>query len=143
MKKVLSAWGISRVTAKVTEYFDEALLNNNVRETKELENVFYWNCEQIPQKYEEYRVEETENRRSMDEISAYEIVNAIRDVIEQQISLSKQDLVRKTAKKFGYARLGNVIETTINNAIDVACEMNVVEVTQDDKVKAPESIENF
>ena len=54
----------------------------------------------------------------MDDISSYEILNAIIEVLDEQVALSETDLIRETAKKFGFTRMGSIIETTIQNAIE-------------------------
>ena len=53
----------------------------------------------------------------MDDIPSEEIINAIIEVLKEQISISEMDLVRETAKKFGFSRLGSVIENTVKYAI--------------------------
>lgn len=40
----------------------------------------------------------------------------------------------KTAKKFGYKRLGSVIETSIGNAIDIGVKNNVLEIVEGEKI---------
>lgn len=57
------------------------------------------------------------NKRNMDDIPFEEILNAVMEVLQEQDSLSETDLVREPAKKFGFSRLGNVIENTVRYAI--------------------------
>ena len=57
-------------------------------------------------------------KRSVDEIASEEIANALKEVLCEQICLSESDLIRETAKKFGYSRIGGVIEKTIGFAIE-------------------------
>lgn len=47
-------------------------------------------------------------------ISSEEIINAVKEVLCQQISLSEADLVRETAKKFGYTRAVGTTESVIS-----------------------------
>ena len=102
--------------------------------TNDGSNVFYWRKDQIPDEYAVYRTEDTiGSKRSMDEISSYEIANAIREVLEEQISLLRKDLIKETAKKFGYTRLGAVIENTIDYAIDRAKDRELI--SEDDSGK--------
>ncbi|MCM1022652.1 MAG: hypothetical protein NC395_01170 [Prevotella sp.] len=71
-----------------------------------------------PDKYEGYRVDNTESgKRSMDDIAPQEIINAVTKVLREQISLSETDLIRETAKKFGYSRIGGVIENSVEYAV--------------------------
>ena len=82
------------------------------------DKTFYWRNGQNPDKYEGYRVDDSESgKRSMDDIASQEIINAVTEVLHEQISLSENDLIRETAKKFGYSRMGGVIESSIEYAI--------------------------
>lgn len=134
MKRVLAAWDISRSGSRVENCFEAAMSLVQKDTTMDMENVFYWKTGQKPEEYDVYRVEDQYgNKRNMDEISSYEIINAIKEVLIQQISLSKADLIRETSKKFGFTRIGNVIEITVNNAIQYAIEQGMISVL-DEKV---------
>lgn len=39
------------------------------------------------------------------------------EVLSEQIGLSRADLIRETAKKFGYTRLGTVMTSTVEFAV--------------------------
>ena len=135
IKKVVSAWDISRVGSRAEASFDEAMKKVEKIETVDGENVFYWSVVQNPNEYTGYRVEDADgNKRSMDDIASQEIINAIKEVLDEQISLSKEDLIRETAKKFGYTRLGSVIETAVTYAINSAMTKGIVVVDEAGKV---------
>lgn len=120
LRKVLNAWGISRGGSRVEAIFSSALAKIEKGITNDEERVFYWKKDQLPEEYMIYRVEDAEgNKRSMDDIPSQEILNAIIEVLKEQISLSEMDLVRETAKKFAFSRLGNVIEISVKYAIGV------------------------
>ncbi len=53
----------------------------------------------------------------MDDVTSQEIINAVTEVLREQISLSETDLIRETAKKFGYSRMGGVIESSVEYAV--------------------------
>lgn len=106
----------------------------DVRTTADGANKFYWRADQIPEEYDIYRTEDNAgSKRSMDDISSYEIINAIKEVLDEQISLTKKDLVRETAKKFGFSRLGGVIENTVLAAVETAKKRNIL--AEDDSGK--------
>ena len=119
MKKVLNAWGITRGGSKVEVIFADVIKSIPKNITADEDRVFIWTKEQDPETYSIYRVEDedTENR-DIDEIVSEEIRNAVKEVLCQQISLSESDLIKETAKKFGYSRIGGVIEKTIGFAIE-------------------------
>lgn len=118
MKKVLNEWSITRSGSKVERIFIDAVSGISVNMTTDSDRAFYWRNDQNPDKYEGYRVDGTESgKRSMDDIASQEIINAVTEVLCEQISLSETDLIRETAKKFGYSRMGGVIESTVEYAV--------------------------
>lgn len=131
-RRVISAWNITRLTSRVEAILDKALERLELNITKDEDRIFYWRGDQQPEEYPVFRTEEdTESKRTMDEISSYEISNAIKRVLEEQVSLSRMDLIRETAKKFGFLRMGAVIENTISYAIDCAVMRGVIKEESD------------
>ena len=118
MKKVLSAWGITRGGSRVEGIFLDVIKDIPMNVTYDDERVFIWKKDQNPDTYTLYRVDDAEaGKRSMDEIASEEIRNAVTEVLCEQISLSETDLIKETAKKFGYSRMGGVIESSVGYAI--------------------------
>ena len=125
MKKVLSAWSITRGGSKVDIIFADILKAIPKNITADEDRVFIWKKEQSPEAYSIYRIEgDDTEKRSIDEIVSEEIMNAAKEVLCQQISLSEGDLIRETAKKLGYSRIGGVIEKTIGFAIEKDIQAN-------------------
>ncbi|MBE5964310.1 MAG: DUF3320 domain-containing protein [Lachnospira sp.] len=119
VKKVVSAWGINRSTIKVEKVFANALRDLDIRISADGDIAFVW--KQDMPALTSYRVADKEgNKRSMDDVPSEEIIIASLEVLKEQGNLSETDLVKETAKKFGYMRLGNVITNTIKNAITKA-----------------------
>lgn len=118
MKKVLNEWSITRSGSKVESIFIDAVSGISANKTTDGDRTFYWRNDQNPDKYEGYRVDDTESgKRSIDDIASQEIINAVTEVLREQISLSETDLIRETAKKFGYSRMGGVIESSVEYAV--------------------------
>lgn len=118
VRKILAAFDISRSGSRVENVINDALSKIQKSETKEGEQIFYWRSDQTPDTYEGYRVEDQlGNRRSMDEIPVQEILNAVCEVLKEQVSLAREDLVREAAKKFGYTRMGSIMEKAVEAAI--------------------------
>ena len=119
VKKVVSAWGINRSTIKVEKVFANALRDLDIRISADGDIAFVW--KQDMPALTSYRVADKEgNKRSMDDVPSEEIMIASLAVLKEQGNLSETDLMKETAKKFGYMRLGNVITNTIKNAITKA-----------------------
>ena len=129
-KKLLSAFGIARLGSRLETVLDQAMLSVQKKETVENGNVFYWLLEQESDDYVGYRVDDPNGnaKRSMDDIATTEIINALIEVLGEQISLPKEDLIRETAKKFGYTRLGTIIDASVSYAIEVAISKKLIAV---------------
>lgn len=123
IKKVISAFDITRVTAKAEERVREALAQLPVTEI----DGFLWQNDVMPDSYTIYRTPaEGDEKRSMDEIPSQEIANAVREIIKSQISMTRADLVRVTAATFGYNRIGGAIESAAEKGIIYAMEKGFV-----------------
>lgn len=132
LKKVLSAWGITRSGSRVEKVFDEVITVACGNVNSSNGSVFYWQENQIPAAYSSCRVSDSDcEKRSMDDICAEEIAAGIALVLENQVSMLKSDLIRETAKLFGYTRTGGVIETSIGNGIDYAANAGKISVTDE------------
>lgn len=127
MKKVLNAWTISRGGSRVESIFLDAIKDLPMRTTLEEDRVFLWNVQQAPEKYTGFRVEDENGiKRSMEDIAFEEIQNAMIAVLQEQISLSDADLIRETAKKFGFSRMGGIIENTLHYSISRALMLGAI-----------------
>lgn len=115
-KKVFSAWGITRSGAKIESIFLDATQGITDCVTADEDRVFIWQRGQKPEQYTIYRVSD-DAKRSADDVPSEEIINAVKEVLSQQISLSESDLIRETAKKLGYSRTVGVVESTISFAV--------------------------
>lgn len=119
-KKVLSAYGISRSGSKTEEYLSTILAKIEHTETADGENIFCWSPVQEPTEYKIYRTAGSEGlKRNIDDISSYEILNAATEVLNQQGSIGKDDLIKETANRLGFARIGSLITATVNNAVEL------------------------
>ena len=138
-KKTMNSWGISRSGSRVEGILDQLLTGLNIKVTKVDNTQFCWRQDQMPDQYRDYRIATTEEeKRSMDDISPEEISNAIKTVIELQVSLSRTDLIRETAKLFGFTRMGNVIELAVNHGIKEALQREWICLSEDgEKVSIP------
>ena len=117
-----------------------SLWNIEKKETNDDERIFYWKMDQLPEKYNYYRVEDAEgNKRAMDDVPSHEIINAIIEVLEEQISIGDKTLVREVAKKFGYSRLGNVIENSIKFAIEYGINTEILIKMENGNLKLNEN----
>ena len=134
-KSVLSAYGISRSGNRAEAILDRVLGRIMHSETSDNGVIFVWQPEQKPDEYNVYRVsEQNENRRNIDDISSKEILNAAIQVLSEQGGMQKSDLIKESAKKFGFTRTGALIDTTVGFAVDNAIKNGKLVVSQDGKI---------
>lgn len=135
LRKVLGAFGISRAGARVEGIFSAVLEGEEKVVTRDEDREFYWKKEQNPDEYAIYRVGEDESgRRSMDDIPSREIQNAALEVLRQQGSMTRADLVRETGKKFGFSRLGNVIESVVGYVLQESLDKGLLQESENGKI---------
>lgn len=127
-KKVTALWGISRGGSKVDSIFETAVSRIRKNKRTEGDRIFYWKEGQYHDICEGYRVVDSNgNKRNMDDIPPQEVLCAIKEVLNEQISLSESDLVKDTAKKFGFSRTGSVIESAVKYAVAMGIKLNKIE----------------
>lgn len=137
MKKVISAWGMTRSGNRVEQCFDEALRKVAPPSTVSNGMEFFWREDQDPESYDGCRISDGPNKRSMDEICTEEIRNGITRVLRSQISMPKSELIRETAKLFGFSRSGAVTESAVEAALLNAQELGLI-VCNEDRISLPE-----
>ncbi|MFD0716050.1 DUF3320 domain-containing protein [Paenibacillus sp. GCM10027626] len=136
-KRVLQAWGITRMGAKLERRFTELLAKLKLQTTETEETVFFWPEGVDPQRYEIYRVSTDDaNRRIAEDLPSEEIAAAVKAVLASQISLPQEELVKQVVKALGYARAGTVLEKVIKQGIEKAIELEYALVDEQLRIVA-------
>ncbi len=125
-KRTLNSWGIYRPIVKINKYFEKLVNDLNPKQTNFNGKIFIWNEDQNPDTYEGYRTPTDKERRDITDIPPEEIINAIKDVVNNQFALSSSDLVREVGKVFGYSRLGNNLKAIIGECIDLSVKAGYI-----------------
>ena len=86
----------------------------------------FWLDEESAKDYQNYRAPSS---RSITEIPAIEIANAIREVIDEEFSLPKDKIPTIAARKLGFASAGAKICEVINKTIDLLAQNGVITIT--------------
>ena len=108
---------------RVAAHLDSIFADMKIEQTQHGKSIFFWNYGQLPSTYFIYRVAASElQKREADHLPPEEIANAIKDILSSQLSLSKSDLVKETAKLFGYARIGINVENAVLLGLHVATQ---------------------
>lgn len=137
-KTVLSAYGISRSGTRAEALLDSVLGRIMHSETSDNGVIFIWKPEQKPDEYEIFRVADSNaDKRNIDDIPSNEILNAVIQILCEQGSMLKSDLIKETSKKFGFTRTGSLIEITVGFAVENAINGGKLSVSQDGKINIP------
>jgi hypothetical protein len=121
IRRVIQSYGITRSGVRIQTYLDKLIEGMNLQTTQQEDMIFYWAPGQDPETYFTYRPTATEeDRRDAREIPVQEAAGAVRQVLEDQISLNQEDLIRESAKLMGYTRLGSAVTNLFSNAVRYA-----------------------
>jgi len=128
-KRVIQSYGITRAGTRIQERLDAVYKDMNLTVTQQAEQRFYWNGDQNPEDYSLFRCSgEEENKREAKDVPVQEAANALYQVLYDQISLTKEDLIRETAKLLGYARVGSGVSALMSLTLTYAQERGRVGV---------------
>ncbi|MFB9864912.1 DUF3320 domain-containing protein [Rufibacter immobilis] len=120
-KRVLAVWGISRNGSRLNAYFEDLFARLPIKKTQLGKNIILWKGEHQPESYPFFRVSELEiQKREADDLPPEEIANGIKEILTNQISLPKNELIREASRLFGYARLGANVEMAMGTGIAYA-----------------------
>ncbi|WP_290797541.1 DUF3320 domain-containing protein [Flavihumibacter sp. UBA7668] len=120
-KRMLNAWGISRMGTRINAHLEQLIQLTGCQVVDEGYNIFFW----VDGRREltSYRIAKLDEfKRSAEDISPEEIAVGVREILLNQVSLLRTDLLKETARLFGYSRLGTLVETVIDSGIQRAIE---------------------
>ena len=109
----------------------DALRSMRVKNTLNSGQKFYLKDDQEPYAYLVFREPSEQEKRTMDVICEQEVENAIYQIMENQCSLSKEDLIREVGKLVGFLRMGVVIEKSVKSGIQCAISKGFIEKSVD------------
>ncbi|MCR4611723.1 MAG: hypothetical protein K5644_07475, partial [Lachnospiraceae bacterium] len=89
---------------------------------------YYWLDKESSQDYNTYR---SPSPRSILEIPAIEIINAIKELVREEYSLPLDKIPTLTAKKFGFSGPGKAISATVKEIVNYMLKNNVIELKGD------------
>lgn len=130
-KRVLTAWNISKFGSRIKAHFEILLSQLQIKQTDKNEDVVFWNSTLVPEDYEEYRVATINGqKRDAEDIPSDEIANGVKEILNNQISLPKEDLIREASKLFGFARTGTQVELAMKKGIEMALAKGFIKETE-------------
>jgi len=120
-RRVASFWGHERFTARVSEHAMELLEECvSAGELHIDENGFVWTHADQPAACLYFRTpeDEADPEREVEDLAPQEVAAAALHLLRQHISVPLDDLVRQTAKLFGYPRAGSRMQAVLLGGIE-------------------------
>jgi len=112
LKKIATLYGREKVTSFVTENFD-CVMQNLAREGIVAKKGFYYvKGEDIPM----LRVSDS-RIREVKHIAIEELANGLKEIIRQNISITKDGLFHAIVKHLGFSRIGDNIQARLDEAL--------------------------
>ncbi|MBP1895413.1 hypothetical protein J2Z18_004523 [Paenibacillus lactis] len=123
-KRILQAWGITRLGARLDQRFTELLMKIQPAHTEVNGMTFFWPEGIKPSEYGIYRVATDDAQRRMaEDLPSEEVAVAVKSILSSQISLPYDELTKQVVKALGYARSGSALEKSIKSGIQRAIEL--------------------
>lgn len=124
-KRVLNAWGISRLGQRLDYYFETLFVSLPYYRVKHDGIAFFWNNKEQCDNYELYR---PLSIRDAVDLPPEEVANGIKQILQEQISLPTPDLAKLTAQLFSFARSGTNVEASMQRGINEAIKRDYMKV---------------
>lgn len=115
-RRILQSFSITRAGSRMQSRITTLLNQMRIPFTLQDGQRIYWTEHQDPASYSEFR---TQGRDAKD-VPVLEAANAICCILQEQIGLPREDLIRETSKLLGYARTGNVVIALVSAGIENA-----------------------
>lgn len=133
-KRLLSAWGLTRITAKLDARIEELTQKCGVVVTGSGSSIFLWHRSSDPSEYKDFRKPaSTSERRGIEDVPVQETANAVLYVLNEQLSMKRSDLVKQVYRIYGFTRTSEYIEQSVNDAVGLLIEGDRIKL-EDDKV---------
>ena len=134
LRRLTQSFGIVRAGTRIQEKIAGILSAMNLPGTEQEGTRVYWNRDQDPAAYSGFRVSgQGDNKREARDVPLEEGVNALCQVLSEQVSLSEEDLIREGARLLGYTRLGTQVEAMMCAALNRALAQGRVTMSQGGK----------
>lgn len=116
-RKILKLWNTTRAGSKLNNYLTE-IADSIPTITKTIAHQeFYWSETIKPENLQHYRDNSIE-KRTIEDIAPEEINLVIMEIMNHNLSVNREDLVRLTSKSFGFLKVGAQIDTVIKFSIN-------------------------
>lgn len=130
-KRVLNSFAITRMGTRIATRMEHLLKLSGFKTTGK-NPCFYWDIGQDPKSYNVYRP--ISEREALD-VAPEEIAVAVYHILEEQGALPEDDLLRETAHRFNYMRIGDNVMASMKQGVAYAIKSGRA-IKCKDKLKA-------
>ena len=123
-KRVLAAWGISRLGQRLDGYLNELLLSTPFYVSHYEDLSFYWLNEEQYMGYDFFRT----GLRDAIDLPPEEVANVMKYILTDEISLPTTDLSKLSAQLLGFARGGSNVDAAMHRGIVKAMDNGYLKV---------------
>jgi very-short-patch-repair endonuclease len=121
--RLAPAWNISRQTSKVKKRIKTVLKHPLLKNHFVQRDEFLWRSQDDPESWSRVRdFRSDDSKRKFRMICPEEVMAAAAAVLERDISLSRSQLIKETAKLLGFGRIGKKSQTAVAVLIDQLIE---------------------
>lgn len=124
IKTLINTTSLGRASKQITEHLDKLIAASDVKITRQSGVRFLWNQGTDPTEYVTYRIRE---QRNLEEISKYELKNAVCYLIQENGPMTKDEITKAMIEMFGYNRSSSKLVSGANDAIKAARELKAIE----------------
>ncbi len=135
-RRLTDVWGI-RGSTRVDSYLATILGETRATAHRDEDSTFYWSLGQIPDEYHTRRPPANpKERRDAADIPKEELSAAIAAVVDEQLSLSREDAIRLAAREFGYTKPTAAMDARLAVALQYAVAHRTV-IERDGQLISP------
>jgi hypothetical protein len=126
-RRVAGYWGFERVRAKALRRIRHLIPRDEVLVQSTDAGVFLWPRDLDPKNFSSFRVPDAAGNGARDAIDLplEEIGSAVVYLLELNMSTPLEELVRETARLFGFGRVGTLVADRIHAAVNALIERGV------------------
>jgi hypothetical protein len=119
-RRVAASWGFERVRSPAVDRIRRLIAQTEVRLQVTDAGEFLWPKETDPASFVGFRIPDANGNgmRQADDLPLEEIGNAAAHLLEHHMSAPLDEVVRETARLFGFQRVGRVVDERIQKGIE-------------------------
>lgn len=116
-RRLRELWGITRMTAQAKEKVDALLGDCELFMTEEVGGFVLWGSKEEAEAFDSYRT--GEGRNDVNEIPIVELSVAMKQIVQEQLGITREDLFHFTALRFGITRAGTNVDIRCSSALSL------------------------